>query len=44
VPFAGDLKLFEMPVLGFLGFVPFAFAAFALYHFLRALLPGPAPR
>jgi len=44
VPFAGDLKLFEMPVLGFLGFVPFALAAFALYHFLRALLPGPAPR
>jgi hypothetical protein len=44
VPFAGGLKLFEMPVLGFLGFIPFAFAAFALYQFLRALLPGRAPR
>ncbi len=32
-----------MPVLGFLGFVPFAFAVFGLYHFLRGLLPGRAP-
>ena len=33
VPFVGDWKLFEMPVLGFLGFPPFALEAFALYHF-----------
>ena len=43
VPFLGGVKLYEMPVLGFLGFVPFAFAAFALYQFLRGLLPGRAP-
>ena len=43
VPFLGSVKLYEMPVLGFLGFVPFALAAFALYHFLRGLLPGDAP-
>jgi len=43
VPFAGSVKVYEMPVLGFLGFVPFAFAVFALYHFLRGLLPGRAP-
>lgn len=40
VPFLGHLKLFEMPVLGFLGFAPFALAVFALYQFLRGLLPG----
>jgi len=43
VPFLGSLKLYEMPVLGFLGFVPFAFAVFALYQFLRGAMPGRAP-
>ncbi len=43
VPFLGDAKVYEMPVLGFLGFVPFSFAVFALYHFLRGALPGRAP-
>jgi hypothetical protein len=33
VPFVGDWKLFEMPLLGFLGFPPFALEAFVLYHF-----------
>jgi hypothetical protein len=33
VPFVGEWKLFEMPVLGFLGFPPFALEAFALYQF-----------
>jgi hypothetical protein len=40
VPFLGHLKAFEMPVLGFLGFAPFALAVFTLYQFLRGLLPG----
>jgi hypothetical protein len=40
VPFLGDLKAFEMPLLGFLGFAPFALAVFAVYQFLRRLLPG----
>ena len=34
VPFVGEFKLFEMPILGFLGFPPFALEAFALYQFL----------
>ena len=36
VPFMGEVKLYEMPVLGFLGFAPFALAVFALYQFLRS--------
>jgi hypothetical protein len=37
VPFFGHLKLFEMPVLGFLGFPPFALECWLLYHLIRAL-------
>jgi hypothetical protein len=33
------MKVFEMPILGFFGFPPFALECFALYHFLRAA-PG----
>lgn len=33
------MKVFEMPVLGFFGFPPFALECYALYHFLRGL-PG----
>jgi hypothetical protein len=43
VPFLGWLKLYEMPLLGFLGFAPFGLAVFALYHFLRGFLPGRPP-
>ncbi|MBI3603922.1 MAG: hypothetical protein HY205_05690 [Nitrospirae bacterium] len=32
VPFVGEWKLFEMPMLGFLGFPPFALEAFVLYQ------------
>lgn len=35
VPFFGEWKLFEMPVLGFLGFPPFALECWILYHLLR---------
>lgn len=38
VPFTKNLKYFEMPLLGFLGFPPFALECFAAYHFLRGLL------
>ncbi len=38
VPYAGDLTLFEMPILGYLGFPPFALEAFAMYNFLRSLV------
>jgi hypothetical protein len=36
VPFFRNLKLFEMPVLGFLGFPPFALECWILYHLLVA--------
>ena len=41
VPYLGDVKLFEMPVLGYLGFPPFALECYAMYHWLRGAL-GPA--
>ncbi len=37
VPFFGHLRLFEMPVLGFLGFPPFALECWVLYHLLRSM-------
>jgi len=42
VPFFGNLKLFEMPVLGFLGFPPFAVECWVMYIFLRSLLQTSA--
>jgi hypothetical protein len=43
VPYFGDFKIFEMPVLGFLGFPPFAIECWALYIFCRSLLtPKPS--
>ena len=38
VPFFGHVKIFEMPVLGFLGFPPFAVECWVMYIFLRSLL------
>lgn len=38
LPYWGEVKLFEMPLLGYLGFPPFALEAFAMYHFLHSLL------
>ncbi|SMC24544.1 hypothetical protein SAMN02746041_02032 [Desulfacinum hydrothermale DSM 13146] len=35
VPFVGDMKLFEMPVLGFLGFAPFALECFVMVESVR---------
>lgn len=35
VPILGDLKIFEMPVLGYFGFPPFALECFAMYVFVR---------
>ncbi|KPJ59663.1 MAG: hypothetical protein AMJ42_01850 [Deltaproteobacteria bacterium DG_8] len=34
VPFFEELKLFEMPVLGFLGFPPFTVECYVLYNFI----------
>jgi hypothetical protein len=38
VPYLGHIKLFEMPVLGFLGFPPFAVECWVIYIFFRSLL------
>lgn len=41
VPWVGEIKLFEMPVLGFFGFPPFALECFVIIHFLRLLESPP---
>ncbi|HYK90090.1 MAG TPA: hypothetical protein VE398_15050 [Acidobacteriota bacterium] len=41
VPFFGNWRVFEMPLLGFLGFPPFALECWILYHVLRAILERP---
>jgi hypothetical protein len=38
VPYLGDVKVFEMPVLGYTGFLPFALECHALYHWIRGRL------
>jgi len=38
VPYFGSVKIFEMPVLGYLGFPPFALECWAMYIFVRSLL------
>jgi hypothetical protein len=40
VPILGEIKIFEMPVLGFLGFPPFCLECFVLYQFARRVLWG----
>jgi hypothetical protein len=40
VPILGDIKIFEMPVLGFLGFPPFCLECYVLYQFARRVLWG----
>ncbi len=37
VPFVGFFKVFEMPILGYLGYFPFAFELYAMYWFARSL-------
>lgn len=34
VPFVGFFHIFEMPLLGYLGYIPFSWELFALYHFV----------
>ncbi len=38
VPFFGFLRIFEMPLLGYGGYIPFSLELFALYHFVTGLL------
>lgn len=37
VPFVNFLKIFEMPVLGYIGYFPFALELYAMYWFTRSL-------
>ena len=37
VPYLGFFKVFEMPILGYLGYFPFAFELYAMYWFTRTL-------
>jgi hypothetical protein len=39
VPYLGHIRLFEMPILGFLGFMPFIIESLAIYRFVRRLIP-----
>jgi hypothetical protein len=39
VPYLPNVRLFEMPVLGFLGFPPFALECFLMYRLMRWLAP-----
>ena len=38
IPFLGFFKIFEMPILGYLGYFPFSFELYSMYWFLRSLL------
>ena len=37
VPVFPSVRLFEMPLAGYLGFPPFALEIFAMYHLVRPL-------
>lgn len=37
IPFIGFFKIFEMPVLGYLGYFPFSFELYSMYWFARSL-------
>ena len=40
IPFVSFFKIFEMPILGYLGYGPFAFELFAMWYFIRSLHLG----
>ncbi len=40
VPILGHVRIFEMPILGYLGFPPFAVECFVMYEFVKNLCMG----
>jgi len=38
VPYGTSIRIFEMPIVGFLGFMPFTIAFIEMYHFTRYVL------
>jgi len=43
VPILENIKIFEMPVIGFLAYGPFAWELFVMYHFLKVLFSKGVP-
>ena len=37
IPYFGFFKIFEMPILGYLGYLPFTFELYSMYWFVRSL-------
>ncbi len=37
IPYVGFFKIFEMPILGYLGYFPFALELYSMYWFVRSL-------
>ncbi|MBI4144239.1 hypothetical protein HY486_03255 [Candidatus Woesearchaeota archaeon] len=37
IPYLGFFKIFEMPILGYLGYLPFSFELYAMYFFIKGL-------
>jgi len=37
VPFSPNVRIFQMPVVGFLGFGPFSLEMFCMYYFKRGI-------
>lgn len=37
VPITANIRIFEMPIAGYLGFIPFALEIYVMYHLARAL-------
>lgn len=38
IPYAGWLRVFEMPLAGYLGYLPFSLELFALYHLIAGII------
>ncbi len=43
IPFIGFFKIFEMPILGYLGYFPFALELYAMYYFVQSLFVQKEP-
>ncbi|MEN6318604.1 MAG: hypothetical protein ABFD82_07595, partial [Syntrophaceae bacterium] len=43
IPFVGFLKIFEMPILGYGGYIPFSWELFAFYHLILGLWGRRSP-
>ncbi len=41
IPYVGFAKIFEMPVIGFLGYIPFGWSIFSFYAFAQGTLRFP---